>query len=57
MQSLTLEQAEKLAMATLKQVMEEKINATNVEIAVIPTATRKFTIYPREKVEQILASL
>jgi len=34
-EDLTLEQAEDLAVGTLKKVMEEKINATNVEVASI----------------------
>ena len=32
-QSLTLDQAEKLALSTLKEAMEDKVTDTNIEIA------------------------
>lgn len=49
---LTLEEAETLALNTLKQVMEEKISATNVDIAkVAPT----YHLYSKEEVEQVIA--
>ena len=32
-QSMTFERAETLALETLKQVMEEKINSSNVEVS------------------------
>jgi 20S proteasome subunit alpha 5 len=54
---LTLEEAETLALSCLKQVMEEKINKTNIELAVIPTSTRKFTSRPVDYVEKILKKL
>jgi len=48
------QEAEKLAVQTLKQVMEEKINATNVDIASVkPT----FRLYPTEEVEEIIKTL
>lgn len=48
---MTLQDAEILALQILKQVMEEKINATNVEIAVVPTATRQFKVYSSDYLE------
>jgi len=54
--SMTLKEAEALALKTLKQVMEEKIKSTNVEIASISTATRQFHIYSPQELETILAS-
>jgi len=56
-QSMSLREAELLALRTLKQVMEEKINATNIEIASIPVATHRYKVYPREELEPLLASL
>mmetsp|Transcript_4001 Transcript_4001/g.10260 ORF Transcript_4001/g.10260 Transcript_4001/m.10260 type:complete len:243 (-) Transcript_4001:104-832(-) len=51
---MTFKEAEKLAVQTLKQVMEEKINATNVDIASVkPT----FRLYPTEEVEEIIKTL
>jgi len=55
--SMTLKEAELLALSTLKQVMEEKIKSTNVEIAAIPTNTRKFHIYRPDELEAIIATL
>ena len=40
-ESMSLEDAEKLILKNLKAVMEEKIDKENVEVIVIPTATRK----------------
>jgi len=54
--SITLKEAEKLALQTLKQVMEEKISATNVEIASVELG-HKFRIYSAEELEAILSQL
>merc|ERR1712010_389163 len=43
--SLTLVEAETMAMKILKQVMEEKLTSTNVEIAAVSAATGKFKVY------------
>jgi len=51
---LTLEEAEVLALSTLKQVMEEKVTSTNVDIAkVAPT----WHMYTGEEVEGVIARL
>eukprot|EP00727_Mastigamoeba_balamuthi_P006745 m51a1_g2691 putative proteasome subunit alpha type 5 (243) ;mRNA; r:761253-762414 len=55
--SMTLEEAEKLALAVLKQVMEEKINSTNVEMAVVRAETRRYEVYDKDHIEAILKSL
>ena len=55
--SMTLEEAEKLALDVLKQVMEEKITSVNVEMAAVRTSTQKFETYPKDRIEAILASL
>mmetsp|Transcript_41821 Transcript_41821/g.58390 ORF Transcript_41821/g.58390 Transcript_41821/m.58390 type:complete len:250 (-) Transcript_41821:156-905(-) len=54
-QSMTLKEAELLALRTLKQSMEEKINSTNVEVAIIPVATSQYKVYSREEVEELLS--
>lgn len=54
---MTLAEAERLALSTLKQVMEEKIDGTNVELAVISATTKKYELYTKEKVEAIIATL
>jgi len=55
--SLTLEEAETLALSTLRQVMEEKINSDNIEIGVVTTKTGRFTIYDKTHLEKIIARL
>jgi len=55
--SLTLEEAETLAISTLKQIMEEKLNSDNVEIGSVTTKTGKFTIYTKTELEKIIARL
>ena len=51
---MTLEEAEVLALSTLKQVMEEKVTATNVDIAkVAPT----WHLYTAEEVQGVIARL
>lgn len=53
-EDLTLEEAEVLALSTLKQVMEEKVTSTNVDIAkVAPT----WHMYTSEEVENVIARL
>ena len=55
--SLTVGEAEKLAVETLKGVMEEKIAPENVEMAIARTDTGRFEIYSRERIAEILATL
>lgn len=51
---MTLEEAEVLALSTLKQVMEEKVTATNVDIAkVAPT----WHLYTAEEVQAVIGRL
>ena len=40
-EAMTLAEAEKLTIKTLKQVMEEKMSTDNVELCVIPASTCK----------------
>ena len=54
---MTFEEAETLAIKTLKQVMEEKLNDTNIEVAAVKTDTKKFELYPIAKVKEIIARL
>jgi len=55
--SLTLQEAETLALTVLKQVMEEKISSENVEIAAALTSTKKFRIYSPKELEAIIIRL
>lgn len=53
-QDMTLEEAETAALKILKDVMEEKVTATNVDIASIAP---KYHLYTREEVEAIIARI
>ncbi|KAJ3043309.1 proteasome component pup2 [Rhizophlyctis rosea] len=54
--SLTLKEAEVLALKVLKQVMEEKLNATNVQLATV-TAEHGFRIQNEEEMSAVIAQL
>jgi 20S proteasome alpha/beta subunit len=51
---MTLEEAERLAIRTLKQVMEDKISESNIEIALADTSTGEFRSYTIADVKNIL---
>lgn len=53
--SFTLEEAENLALSTLKQVMEEKISADYVEVASV--TKEGFKSYGKEALDAILARI
>jgi 20S proteasome subunit alpha 5 len=55
-QSITLEEAELLAIKILKQVMEEKLTSTNIQIATV-TKADGFKILPDSHVESIIKKL
>jgi len=55
--TMKLKEAVLLALSTLREVMEEKIDGTNVEVAVIPITSRKFRIYTREETTALLEEL
>jgi len=52
--AMTLAEAEALAMKTLKQVMEEKLTAMNVEIATVSAETGLFRVYNQEELEAVI---
>ena len=54
--SLTLEEAEVLALKTLKQVMEEKLDSKNVQLASV-TKEKGFRIYTDEEMEGVVGRL
>ena len=54
---ITLREAEKLSLQTLKNVMEEKINERNVEVATIDIASGKYRTYSTDEVSQIISTL
>ena len=52
---MTLEEALKTALSILKQVMEEKVSSTNVEVAVV--TKEGFKRHPTDQVEKIISAL
>jgi 20S proteasome subunit alpha 5 len=54
--SLTLPEAELLVLKTLKQAMEEKLDAKNVQLANV-TKERGFRIYTDEEMQEVVARL
>ena len=55
--SMTLHEAEILALSTLKQVMEEKLSSKNVEIAEVRTETKAFKIMETAYIEDLIKEL
>jgi len=53
---LTLPEAEVLVLKTLKQVMEEKLDSKNVQLASV-TKAKGFQIYTDEEMEQVVGRL
>lgn len=51
---MTLKEAEELILATLKQVMEEKVTSTNVDIAKV---NPEYHLYTPAEVEEVFARL
>jgi 20S proteasome subunit alpha 5 len=56
-QSMSLEDAKLEALRILKQVMEDKVNKQNVEVAVASIEDRSFRRYSDDEVELLLAML
>lgn len=54
---LTLEEAENLALSTLRQVIQEKLSENNVEVACARVATGKFEVYTAEQRQAIVERL
>jgi 20S proteasome subunit alpha 5 len=55
--SMTLAEAEVLALSTLKQVMEEKLDNKNVELASVRVSNKLFKIYTTEELEAVIQRL
>jgi len=56
LQSLTLMEAQKLVLKVLKQVMEEKLNSTNIELALVDK-TKGFRILKPAEVAPLIEDL
>lgn len=55
-QSLTLQEAETMVLKTLKQVMEEKLDSKNVQLASV-TKEKGFKIYTDEEMAEVVTRL
>ncbi|KAL5014424.1 hypothetical protein ScPMuIL_008694 [Solemya velum] len=54
--SISLKEACKNALTILKQVMEEKLNSTNVEMATV-TPLKKFHMFTKEELEDVIKDI
>lgn len=54
--NMTIKDAVNLALRTLKQVMEEKLNSTNVEVMIM-TPQNLFQMYTKAEVENVIQDL
>lgn len=54
--SMTLEEAKVLTLKVLKQVMEEKLDENNVQLAVV-TPTSRFEILTKEKLKEVIEKI
>jgi len=55
--NLTLEEAETMALVCLRQVMEEKLNSQNIEVAKIKASDKKFHIFTLDETEEVIKRL
>jgi 20S proteasome alpha/beta subunit len=55
--NMTLVEAERLILATLKSVMEEKITKENVEISVVRTDTKQLESRSGDYIQNIISQL
>ncbi|XP_053661873.1 proteasome subunit alpha type-5 [Anopheles marshallii] len=54
--TMTIKEAINLALSTLKQVMEEKLNSTNVEVMTM-TPKELFRMFSKEEVEEYISNM
>eukprot|EP00918_Siedleckia_nematoides_P107876 GHVU01235379.1.p1 GENE.GHVU01235379.1~~GHVU01235379.1.p1 ORF type:complete len:261 (-),score=65.98 GHVU01235379.1:298-1080(-) len=55
--NMTFEEAEVLALTVLRQVMEEKLNSSGVEVAAVRTGDAKFKLYSAAEVQAVIERL
>lgn len=55
--SLTLKEAQKIALQILKDVMEDKISGINVEMCLITTESKKYHLATKDELEQVIKTL
>ncbi len=55
--SLTLKEAQKMACQILKEVMEDKISSTNIEVGIVEAKEAKWKVLGKEDIESIISTL
>jgi 20S proteasome alpha/beta subunit len=55
--SMTIEESKKLILQTIKNVMEEKISADNVEVMIVRADTRKVSAMKPDEVNKLIETL
>lgn len=56
LQSMTLKEALKAALTILKQVMEEKLNDTNIEVMTM-TPEKLFHLFAKEELQEVIKDI
>merc|ERR1712190_39256 len=54
---MTIKEAETLGLTVLRQVMEEKLSKTNIEVGTIRADTKKFYLYSPDELEVVIQGL
>ena len=54
---MTLKEASKQALTILKQVMEEKLDAINIEMSVVATSDKKYHLFSKEEIEEVIKEM
>jgi len=54
---MTFKEAETLALTTLRSVMEEKVSSINIEVATVLASTKKFRLYSKDELEELIKGL
>jgi len=55
--TMTLKEATKHALTILKQVMEEKLTSTNVELSTVSVKDKNFKLFSKEEIEEVIKDL
>merc|ERR1712113_1286316 len=54
---MTMKEAETLALTVLRQVMEEKLSKTNIEVGCVSKEHPKFKMYSESELEDVIKAL
>lgn len=55
--NMTLKEACKHALTILKQVMEEKLTSTNIEVSTISATEKKYHLFSKQEIEEVISQM